>query len=148
MSKTRPWSKFTAEETKKLTGDNMKIQRDDLKNILHWFKNFYSWLTQKQINGSVIFKCQKDILNITLAIEAENRTENTNHQMNNTVKFTQRSHSKSLWTNCLVWFYKTRASLSKDSYSQYHTTWETNRYAKQLTSLGVLYHFKLLKIKI
>lgn len=55
----------------------MKIPVGELANILHWFKNMFTWLTQKQRTDRVTFKCQiksyemsqnlsKDFLNKTL----------------------------------------------------------------------------------
>ena len=85
-----PRSKVSTGETKKPTGDDMKILRGELTNTLRRRKNTYTRLTQKKRNGWVNFKCQKALWNIALAIKASlrvvNRTQYTNRQMNNAVK--------------------------------------------------------------
>ena len=57
-----------------------------LKNVLHWIKNIY---TKRHRIGWETFKCQKLLLNISLAIKEslriENGTQYTNHQMNSTI---------------------------------------------------------------
>ena len=67
FSEVRPRSKFSTGDTTKPTGDDMKIQRGELVNILLWLKNIYTWFTQKNINGWVTFKCQKILRKITIS---------------------------------------------------------------------------------
>ena len=54
-----------------------------------WLKNVNSLLTKQQKNGWVTCKCQQILWNIALNIKpslrVENRTQCTNHQMNNAV---------------------------------------------------------------
>ena len=57
FSGVRPSSKFSNGDITKPTGDDMKIQRGELINILIWLKNRYTWFNQKHINGWVTFKC-------------------------------------------------------------------------------------------
>ena len=119
----------------------MKIQRGELTNILLWLKNMYTWLTQKHRNVFGTFKCQKTFWNITLAIKAslrvEYRTQYKNHQMNNTVK-NQICPKKSRYISLDSLF---DMIVQNDSLAVTKTciakTWEKNRYAKQLTSLGI-----------
>ena len=56
FSGVRPSSKFCTEEirkptgeTTKRTGDDMKVQRGELINMLIWLKNIYTWFNQKHI---------------------------------------------------------------------------------------------------
>ena len=81
--------KFSTGEARKSTGDDMKIQRRELTNILRWLKNIFTWLTQKHRNGWVTFKCQKNLNKyciIKASLRVENRNQYTNNQVNNAVK--------------------------------------------------------------
>ena len=69
FSEVRPSSKFSTGETTKPTGDDMKIQRDELINTLLWLKNIHTWFTQKHINGWLAFNCQNILRKIALAMK-------------------------------------------------------------------------------
>ena len=51
------------------------------------------------------------------------------------VKFTQRSHNISIWTDCTI----QQSHGHQDSCRHYQTAWKTNRYVNQATFLGVQY---------
>ena len=69
FSGVRSSSKFSTGETTKPTGDDMKIQRDELINTLLWLKNIHTWFTQKHINGWLAFNCQNILRKIALAMK-------------------------------------------------------------------------------
>ena len=72
---------FSTRKTKKLTRDNIKIQRGELINILLWLKTIYT-------DGPKITRMDKlpSKLNfMKYCIKVENITQFTDHQMNSTV---------------------------------------------------------------
>ena len=81
----------------------------------------------------------KSFANISLAIKEFLRIENgnlyTNYQMNKSIKnqiYPKINHNTSPWADCTI----RQSGCHQNSYCCYHTTWETNRYANQLTSPG------------
>ena len=116
FSRLRPKSKFYTRETRKPTGDDIKNQRVELTNILHWRKNTYAWLTQNKRNGWVTFQCKKTLWYIGLAIKASWRVENRDQYRNwiiqLKVKFTLRSHNTYPLIDSWKWLYETIVSLS------------------------------------
>ena len=125
FSGVRPSSKLSTEEIRKPTGDttkptgeDKKIQRGELMNILHWLDNTYTWFTLKHINGWVTFKCQKILRKIALAmissLKVYNRIQYTNHHMNNAVThqiYPRKSQYISL-EQIFDMIYETKVSLS------------------------------------
>ena len=124
-SRVRPKRKFSTGEIRKSTseitkptGDDMKIQRGELTNILRWLKNIYTWFIQKHNNHWEAFKSKKILWKIAKVIRSSlkvgNRTQYTNHQMNNAVKnqiYPKRSQYISLdWLFDIM--YETEVSLS------------------------------------
>ena len=120
-----PRSEFSTEEirkptreTTKPTGNDMKIQRGGLANILRWLKNIYTWFTQKHRNNWVTFTWLKILRKIALAIKSylkvQNQTQYTNHQMNKAIKnqiYPKKSQYISLdWLFDMM--YQTKVSLS------------------------------------
>ena len=93
----------------------------------------------------------KSFVNILIVIEEslkiENGTQYTNYQRNNSIKnqiYQKINHNTSLWID----FMMRQSQCHQESCCCYHTTWETNRYAKEFTSPDVQYHCTLLVIRI
>ena len=130
----RPSSKFSTREIRKLTRDttkhtrkDMKIQRGELMNVLIWLKNIYTWFNVKHINGWVTLKCQKNLKKncISYQIKSRFRIESNVSTIRwiiqLQIKFTQKSHNTSLWTEYLIWCTKLKSHCHQDSHTHYHT---------------------------
>ena len=65
--------------------DDMKIQQGELINILHRFREIYTWLIQNHRTGWETFKCQKMFWNIALVIKASLTIGNGNQYMSNLI---------------------------------------------------------------
>ena len=85
-----------------------------LTNILHWIKSIYTKMSKRHWIGWETFKCQKLLLNISLAIKEslriENGTQYTNHQMNSAIK--NQIYPEKSQQIYLYWLYNTTVSLS------------------------------------
>ena len=116
FSNLRPRSKSFTKETSKPTGVDMKIQRGKVMNILRRRKNMFSWLWISQRGSEICSRYQeleipssylpqllakglthlfetlkspgvsKLYVFINTSTMIENRTQNTNHKMNNAVE--------------------------------------------------------------
>ena len=110
------------------------------RNRSGWYENSTRWtnefrLVPKHWSAWV----WKSFANISLAIKEFLRIENgnlyANYQMNKSIKnqiYPKINHNTSPWADCTI----RQSGCHQNSYCCYHTTWETNRYANQLTSPG------------
>ena len=134
-SRVRPKRKFSTGEIRKSTseitkptGDDVKIQRGELTNILRWLKNIYTWFIQKHNNRWEAFKSKKSYEKLQklsdhpwrLGIEPNIRTIRWIMQLK--TKFTPKGHNTSLSTDYLISCTKLKSHCRQDLHTHYHTS--------------------------